>query len=417
MTPKEQSRLDLPAAYEEALPRMFEGQQKSHLIEPLIVLAKHKLLIFYSVAGATLCSIVVCLLLPTYYTATTKILPPQQGQSFASAMLDQLGGLGSVLGASAGGGLLRNPSDLYVDMLRSETVADRLIDHFSLMTTYKSKLREDARRRLADLTGIKAAKDGIITVSVDDRDPRRAADIANRYIEELDALTKTLAVTDAGKRRVFFEREAKTATDQLEVAEQDFKKIQESTGIIQIDSQSKVMLQAYEDLRAQLTAKQLEIESMRSFATPQNPDLLRLEHERDALRAQVAGLEKGQGGSPVGDIALEKIPEKALKYIDKLREVTYRSSLLQLMLKQYEIARIDEAKEAALIQVLDKGLPPEKKSWPKRSLIVLLVACAAFLLACIWAHVSEAMERAKADPQYLERLQLLKFYFSSSRKT
>jgi uncharacterized protein involved in exopolysaccharide biosynthesis len=331
-------------------------------------------------------------------------------------MLEQAGSLAPLLGAMGGKDLLKNPNDLYIAMLRSRTVADRLIDRFSLMTRYKAKMRDDARKHLAGLSEIASGKDNVISIAVEDTDPKMAAEMANEYVDELERMTKTLAVTDASKRRVFFEREVKTATDQLQAAEQDLKKTEQETGIVQIDNQSKVMFQAYADVRAQLTEKELEIESMRSFAAPENPDLIRAERERDALRGQVTSMEKGQGGPPIGDIALEKVPEKALKYYDKYREVTYHTALLQLMLKQYEAARVDEAKDFALIQVLDPAIPPERKSRPHRAIICISFTLLAFLVACLWVYFREAVQRAKEDPQYLERLQLLKFYLGRRRR-
>lgn len=416
MTPQEKNQLELPVADETPLSQLLETSEETYLLDHFIVLARRKSFIFRFVSIGALLTVGFSLLLNTYYQATTKIMPPQQGQSFASAMLDQIGGLAPLLGTVGGKDLLKNPNDLYVAMLKSQTVADHLVDRFSLMTRYKTKFRVDARKRLAGLSEITAGKDGVISVSVEDTDPKVAAEIANAYMDELEKLTKTLAVTDASKRRIFFEREAKIALEQLEVAELDLKKTQEATGIVQIDNQSKVIFQAYADVRAALTAKEIEIESMRAFATPDNPDLIRLEHEKDALRAQVAAMEKGQGGSPIGDIALEKVPERALKYYDKLREVTYHNALLQLMLKQYQAARVDEAKDSALIQVLDPAFPPERKSRPHRSIICLIFTFLTFLVACLWVYFRESMQRAKEDPQYLARFQLLKFHLRRKRR-
>ena len=412
MTPQEKSQLELPVSEEAPLSQMFEHREKSNLLEFLLTLAKHKRTILWVVVPVMFLSAGLSLLLHNNYKGEAKIMPPQQTPSFSSSMLDQLGGLGTLLGAAGGGGLLHNPSDLYVAMLKSRTIADHIIDRFSLMSVYKAKRITDARLALQGNTIIIAGKEGVISVAVEDHDPKRAADIANAYVDELEKLSKVLTVTDAGKRRLFFEREAKIAQEQLQAAELDLKKTQEATGIIQIDNQSRVIFQAYAEVRAALTAKEIEIESMRAFATADNPDLIRLEHEKDALRAQVAAMEKGQGGSPVGDIALEKVPERALKYYDKLREVTYHNALLQLMLKQYEAARVDEAKDFVLIQVLDPAIPPEKKSGPFRSLIVLASTFVGFLLALAWIYFKETLERAKEDPHYLARWQLLKFYLS-----
>jgi len=417
MTPQGKKQLEPPVPEEVSLPTLFEGQETGHLLEPLIILAKHKFLILYIVGATAVGSLILALVLPNYYTANAKLLPPQQGQSFASAMLDQLGALGPLLGAAGGKDLLKNPNDLYVAMLHSRTVADSIIDRFSLMSVYGKRLREDARKKLDSRTEITARKDGVISISVEDRDPRRAAAMANAYTEELEKLTKRLAVTDAGKRRMFFERESKVANDDLAAAEQTLRTVEEKTGFFQLDSQAKVMLEGYAELRAQVSAKEAEVQAMRSFATSENPDLLRAEHELAALRTQVAHYEKGQGGRPVGDIALEKIPTRALEYVRQLREVKYRESLLQLLLKQYEIARIDEAKDANLVQVLDQGLPPEKKSWPKLTFFVLIPTLLSLLISIFWVYGVEAMDRANQDPQHLARLHLLKFYLARRSKS
>ena len=385
-------------------------------LEPLIILAKHKRRVGLIVLAALVASVALVLLLPNYYTGEAKLLPPQQSQSFAAAMLDQLGSLGPILGAAGGRDLLRNPNELYIAMLKSRRVADDLIDQFSLMSVYREKLREDARKKLSVLTEIASGKDGVITISVDDRDPKRAAAIANAYVVELEKLTKTLAVTDASKRRVFYEREAKAASDQLADAEQALKKTEETTGIIQLDSQAKVMLEGYAELRARATAQEVEIEAMRTFATPQNPDLIRAGQQLRALRAEIARYEQGQGGSAIGDPALEKVPAKALEYIRRLREVRYRETLVTLLLRQYEVARIDEGKEASLIQSLDMAVTPERKSSPHRALICISVMLLAFIFSWLWYYFREALDRAKDDAQFAARLQMLKFYAAWRKK-
>jgi tyrosine-protein kinase Etk/Wzc len=412
MTPQEKNQLELTVGEEVSLPDLFEGQEKKHsALDWLIVFAKHKVFIFWFVVGAFGLSIAGSLLLPTYYTGEVKLLPPQQGQSMG-ALVGELGQLGGLLGAVSGKDLLKNPGDLYAAMLHSRTIADNLIDRFSLMSSYKAKKRVDAYKRLESLTEISVSKVGIISISVEDRDPKRAAEIANGYVEELEKLTKVLAVTDASKRRVFFEHEAKAASDELATAETELKQTEERTGVFEPSSQTRVMLEAYAELKAQVTEKEVEIESMRSFATPENPDLKRAEQQLAALQTQVSHYEQGQGGRPIGDIALEKVPAKALDYIRKWREMKYRESLWQLLVKQYEVARIDEGRDAAIIQVLDKAVPPERKSSPKRAIIVLAVTFLALLFAVLWVSFKEALERDKHDPGYLARLRLLKFYLS-----
>jgi tyrosine-protein kinase Etk/Wzc len=387
---------------------MFGGAERRHFVDILIILAKRKSLILRCTLIAALLSLVISFLLPKYYRATAKILPPQQSQSIATAMLGQLG---PMLGANAGKELgLRDPNDLYVAMLRSRRVQDSLVDRFSLMSVYKDNFREDALRDLDSLTEVNAGKDGVISIAIEDRDPSRSAAIANAYVDELAKLTKTLAVSDAGKRRLFFEHEVRTANDELSNAEQALKHTEETTGMIQLDNQSRVMLQAYADLRAQVAAREVQLQAMKSYATSENPDLIRAEQELSALRSQVAKFERGEGSHSTNNVALSKVPSLGLEYVRKLRDVKYREELLQLLTKQYEVARIDESKEASIIQVLDQAVTPERKSWPHRSIIVFLATLLAFQFSLILAYLVEWLQSAKEDPQNFARLQVLKMY-------
>ncbi len=400
--------MPLPDQKEQVPMQIYAASGKSHFLNAFIILAKHRTAILGVTAGTALLVAIVSLLLPVFYTANAKILPPQQNQSIATAMLGQLGPL---IGATAGKDLgLRNPNDLYVGMLRSRSLEDSLIDRFALLSVYKEKKRDDARRRLEGLTEIVSGKDSLISISVEDRSPARAAEMANAYVEELQKLTNSLAVTDAAKQRLFFERELKTAGDELATAELALKRTQESTGIIQLDSQSKVMLESYANMRAQLSAKEVQVQAMQTFATPENPDLMRAQQELAALRTQVARFEGGKSGGPSSDIALAKVPSSGLEYIRRFRDVKYRETLMELLTKQYEVARIDEAKDASLIQVLDKAIPPETKSWPHRGIMVILFTLLAFLLAILWSYFSESLQHAKEDPEYALRIHMLKTY-------
>lgn len=415
MTPQEKQGLEIPVS-EELVLADYAAEKRKRFPESLIIIAKHKRLVVFFVLGVAVLSAGISLLLPKYYSAKAKLLPPQQSQSVAAAMLSQLGPFSGIMGSSMGLNL-RNPNDMYVAMLRSDSVTYALVDRFQLVSLYHQKLRSEARARLELLTEISVGKnDGVISISVDDTNAQRAADIANAYIDELDNLTKRLAVTDASKRRIFFEHEAKVANDELANAELALKKTEEETGMIQLDSQAKVMLQAYADLRAALAAKQVEIQAMESFATPDNPDLVRAKQELKALQAQLAHYEQGQGEMVVGDIPLSKLPAKALAYIQKFREVKYRESLLELMLKQYEIARIDESKDSYLIQTLDKALPPDRRSWPKRTAIVMASTLLAAILAVLAALTLEKARKAREDPQFAAQLALLKHYLWGRQK-
>jgi uncharacterized protein involved in exopolysaccharide biosynthesis len=409
MTPLEKTELELRVT-EEARPIEPTGPQESiQFPEFLIVIAKRKSFIFKFVSLVAILSIITALLLPKIYTANTKILPPQQSQSMgAMATLSQLGPLAALAGQGLG---LRSPSDLYVAMLRSDTVANALIDRFSLMTVYKQKLREDTRKLLVSATEIKAGqKDGVISISVDDRDPRLAAELANGYVEELEELTRTLNVTEASKRRLFFEREVKMQNEELANAEGALKQTQEKTGLILLDSQSRAMISSLTSLRAAIAAQEVKVQAMRSFATTENPDLVLAEQELATMRSQLDRLERGQGKRSIADVPIENVPTAGLEYVRKYRDVKYHEALFELLAKQYEAAKVDEAKDALIVQQFDKATPPERRSGPHRTAFVLASTLLALLVATLLAFVMETWERAKDDTEFAHQLQLFQFY-------
>src|SRR5258708_6981759 len=194
------------------------GEDEVSLLDLLIVLAKHKRILLGIPFAAAIVAAIVSLLLPNVYTGTARMLPPQQSASAASALLTQLGALGGLTGP-VGGALGRNPSDLYIGMLKSRTVADNLIARFELKKVYDQSLQSSTRGTLQGNTTIVAGRDGIIVIEVDDKDPQRAAELANAYVDELMKLTRVLAVTEASQRRLFFESQLLQAKDNLTAAE------------------------------------------------------------------------------------------------------------------------------------------------------------------------------------------------------
>jgi uncharacterized protein involved in exopolysaccharide biosynthesis len=282
------------------------------------------------------------------------------------------------------------------------------------MQVYKKERVVDARRRLDALTEINVGKEGVISITVRDKDPERAAALANGYVDELRQLNQRLAVTEAGRRRIFFEQEVQQAGDELAKAEQALRQTQETTGMIQLDSQSKAMIEAYITMRAQAAAKEAQVEAMRSFATAENPDLVRAQQELAALRAEVARFERGSASGSLADVPLKNVPAAGLEYVRKLREVKYRETLLELLTRQYEIARIDEAKDAAIIQVLDKAQKPELqvRTWQVRTTVAMVIVIMSFLAGVVAIFFVDAVRRVREDPQQAAQFQLLKFYLS-----
>jgi tyrosine-protein kinase Etk/Wzc len=315
-----------------ALQQPTSPDNEINLLDLLIVFAKHKKMIMLVTFAAALFAVGYSLLMPNIYTGTAKILPPQSSQSSSinSIMLSQLGGLAGGAGAALG---LKDPNALYIAMLKSRNIMEKIVRHFDLQTVYEAKTMTDAFKALEKESTISSGKDGVIIVEVDDKDPQRAAALANAYIEELNILMQTFALTEASQRRLFFETQMKPEKDKL----------------------------------------------------------------TDAM------------------ILLDKTPNTSLQYMDAMRNFKYHESIYDVLIRQFASAQLDEAKDSPLIQILDKATPPEKKSKPKRSLIVILATLVAFFLAVIWAFIKEALTRSKSDPEQDARLQELRRVFRWNR--
>jgi len=378
------------------------------LLDLLIVLAKHKRIVLGIPLAVAVVAAIVSLLLPKIYTATTRILPPQQSASAGSALLNQLGGLGSLIGGAGGGLGLKNPSDLYVGMLKSRTIADNLIARFDLKMVYDEEYVSEARKRLAKETAVSSGRDGIITVEIEDRNAKRAADLANGYVEELMSLSKILAVTEASQRRLFYERQLLQAKDNLTAAEIAARQGLQKGGLAQVDAQGRSMIEVTARLRAQISAKEVQLSSMRTFAAEANPELQRTQQELDALRRELSRVEGSSTDPSVGRGAAAGTG--GLDNLGRLRDVKYHEFLYELLAKQYELARIDEAKDATVIQVMDKAIEPDRQSKPRRGLIVLVSTLLALLVSCVWALVKENAARAEGDPDRASRVEALRAY-------
>jgi uncharacterized protein involved in exopolysaccharide biosynthesis len=377
------------------------------LIELLLILSRKKAAILKFTLAAAVVAAIVSLLLPRMYTATSTILPPQQSQSALTAMLGQLSTVAGLNESDLG---LKNPADLFIAMLNSRTIADRLISRFDLRKVYWVKRYQDARKKLESRSYIIAEREGLISVSVADRDPQRAADLANGYVEELHAMNSYLAVSEAAQRRIFYQQKLDAEREELALSELALKKAQEKSGLLQPDAQARAIIQSAADMRAQVALHEVQVQAMRTYATPGNPDLRRAEEELAGLRAELAKLERNTGeiGNGNTELPTRQLPQAELEYIRRARDLKYHEALYDFLSKQLEAARLDEAKDAVVVQVVDRAVVPERKSSPHRILIVLMTAIAAFIVSCVGVLLAEIVRRKQQDPQDRERLALLR---------
>jgi tyrosine-protein kinase Etk/Wzc len=378
------------------------------MIDLAIVIAKSKGTILRWTAAATVLAVIVAFLLPSFYTATAKILIPQNTQSSASALLAQV----NPFAASMLGGL-KTSGEVYVAMLKSRTVADNIINSFELQKLYGKRTLSDTRTVLGDRTTVDSGKESVITISVEDRDPNRAAELANAYVSELYKMNQTLAVTEASQRRLFYEQQLRTAKDNLANAEVALRKTQESTGLIQLDEQAKAIIHSAATLKGQIAAKEVELQRMRLFATDQNADLLATQQELVGLKRQLALVEeRTRSGRGDIQIATANVPEAGLEYVRKLRDAKYYETLFEALAKQYEAAKLDESKSASIIQVIDRAIAPDKRSFPPRAIVVLVGSIIGFILSVLVVIGYEVFARLRGDPEFEVRLQMLKAYLT-----
>ena len=377
---------------------------KFGVMDFMIVLAKRKKLILFFPISIAIISAAISFVIPEVYKSTARLLPPQQAQSGTAALLSQLGGVAGIAAGAAG---IKSPNDLYIGMLKSRTVADRLIAKYDLKKNYDVKSQEKARKELEGNTLISSGKDGLIVIEVEDTNKKLVADIANGYIAELKKLTQVLALTEASKQRMFFERQLEITKDNLADSEIALKRSIDKNGVVSVDGDSRAIVEIISKLRAKISAKEIQLGSMQSYITANNPDYIQIKEELRNLRVGLAKLENGNSPGAMKD-AQSGSEEIGLKSIKILRDVKYNQMLYELLAKQYEAARLDEAKESAIIQVLDAAVEPEKKFKPRRIIIVLLSTFVALFLSIVAALVLEAKRRVMQMPEGLMQWNELK---------
>lgn len=392
--------------------RTESGSLEFDFLDILLILAARKLLIVLTtLVFAAIAAVLVFFVIRPMYTGKAQIMPPQQEQSGLSALMSQVGALSSLAGGGEGGGLgLKNTSDLYVGLLKSETVANDLVKQFDLVHLYREKRLSQAQRELARRSTFLVGKDSLISISVEDHDPNRAAAMANAYVSELDGLNSHLAITQAAQRRLFYEQQLAQEKDKLADAEVALKQTEESTGAIAPTGQTENVIRQIAQVEAGITSREVELDALRTSSTDENPNVVRLNTELDSLRSQLQEIESGQQKHRPGDISITTadVPTVGLEYIRKERDVKYHQLLFDLLARQYEAARIDEAKAAPLIQVVDPAKTPDWKSGPHRLLWVAISALLGLFAGSAWSFLEHVYSCLQTDEIQAGRVELLK---------
>jgi len=348
----------------------------------------------------------ISFVVPPTFTAKTTFLPPQAQQSAAASLLQGLGALGGLAGAAAG---IKNPNDQTVALLKSRAVQDALIDEFKLIERYEAKFREDARKTLSTHARISSGKDGLISIEVDDKDPKVAADLANAHLDHLVSLSSRLALTEAQQRRQFFEKQLQDTKANLANAETALRAGGVEPGALKANPVTAVA--ALAQAQAQIAAQEVRIGAMRGYLAEGAPELRQALTELQALRAQASKLEQTQvpsAGQP-GSVKGAGSQGGTGDYVTRYRDYKYYETLFELFAKQFELARVDESREGNKIQVVDAAIPPERKSKPKKALIAIISTLAAGFALLLFVFVRQALRNAAKDEETAQKLKAIQF--------
>lgn len=394
----------------------LEDDDSISLLDLLLVLAAGRKTIFKITGWFALGAIVISLLMSNVYTGKTSLIPPNNNQlSAQSAVAAQVGAL---LGGGGGGlaAALKNPADLWVALLKSDSVETFVIRENNLMEVFNAKNMAIAIKTLEDASKINADKAGLITIEVDNKDPELAAKIANSYVTGLGELNKRLVFSQAGQKRLFFEQQLQLARDGLANAEHTVAEQLESQGVVPDDIRKRLKTipraadETAAQLRGQIAAKELQISAMKSYATDQNLSLIQAQQELAALQDKLSNLQGLDAAQPSNaEPAAANSPQQAQLVIQKaIQDIRYYDSYIQILMDQYEQARLDESKEPMVLQVVDVATAPELKSKPKRALIVIIATLAGFFLSILWVFLKNALNKAESDPETAEKIKQLK---------
>lgn len=344
-----------------------------------------------AVLCAVAASTLIALLIPAEYQSLTRLMPPDGQSNSKLGLIAALAGKSSALEGLAGDVLeVKSPGAVFVGILGSQTVQDALIDQFQLKHIYHDKKIEDAREDLAEHTNVSEdRKSGIISITVLDRDPQRAAAMAQAYVVDLDRLVAKVSTSSARRERIFLEGRLQKVKADLDTASKNFSEFASKNTAIDIPSQGKAMLEAAAVLQGQLIAAQAELSGLQQIYTANNVRVRSVEARVNELQQKLN--EIGGEGTPselAGDHQLypsiRQLPLLGVPYADLFRETKIQETVYELLTQQYELAKVQEAKEIPTVKVLDVAMVPTKRSFPPRAIIIVLGSILGIILAMTW---------------------------------
>ena len=405
---------------DEAVNNIRPEDGEVYVLDYLIILAKYSRMIIFASAAVTVLTYFNLFCASNTYSARARMMPPQQNLTMSGQILEGMRGGGSpgVAGSGQGGGLgsmaanmlgLTSPGGMYVTMMKSDTVLDRIISRFQLAKLFGTRYIEDTRAVLIGKSKITANKtDSIINIEVTSSNRKQAAELANAFIEELDRLLQGLALQEAKGRLAFLEKERLQASQKLSKAEDSVRRFSEQNSVLQIDTQTRGAIEYIARLRAEIDAKEVSIQVLRQQATPMNYDVVRMETEVKGLREKLRAAE-AQRENCVSDVCLptNKAPSLGLEYLRLFREAKFQEGLYQLYTKLVAIAHTDMVRQVAVVQVLAPATPPERRS-NKRLIPSIIAGILSFFMMSFVAFGLEYIQNMNTKEDGVQRLAILK---------
>lgn len=395
---------------------VLDSAPMSLLDQSLALMRWKKLILVHTVAFAA-ASVVVALLLPKWYRSTAAVFPPEEDLSPMAGM-SSLASVAAVASGRSSLPIWATPSDVYAAVLRSRTLREEVVRRHDLMRVYKVRDMDRALKALNGTTSIKVGSEGVVQVKVLDKDPQRAADMANTYVELLDKVNREKRNTSAGQARAFIEGRLVENRNDLQASEEALKRIQVDTKVLLPAEQLQAVLAIAAEVQVRLLMKEVDLSVLRAQVGPEYPARATLEREVAALRARAEEMESGadlaaarSGADPEQaalTVALQKYPEASMAYLRALREVRVQEAIYELLTQQYENYRIQESRDTPTVQVLDRAVPSTLKARPIRWLLCVSATLAAFLYSVLLAALLEAIRHMRVSaPERYERVRLL----------
>ncbi len=387
-------------------------KEKINLYSYLSIIVGYRRFVLLNFLGVCVAVAILSLFLPSWYSANTTILPPQR-EKLGLGLVSSLAGGISEFGTSMSLPLMVSPSDVFAAILKSRAVALAVIEKEDLMKTYHTKTKEDALRELFSHTQVKVTPEGLVSLSFEDKDRFKAAKVANRFVEELDRVNRETNTSQAKNARIFIGERLVQTKEDLTKAEEDLKKFQEENKAVSLDAQMRASIEGAADLKAQMVAAEIELNLLSKNMSPSHPQIQGLKSKINELKRQLdiwelGNPEKESEEKKILDIPFSQVPTLSLKLARLVREVRIQSGVFELLTNQYEQYKIQETRDTPTIQVLDKAIPPERRSKPKRTFLVGLAGVLSLVSSVVFVFGLEYFKKSKErNPEEFERIQTL----------